>query len=317
HPLSLDELLALARVQTDVPEASASSRTLTAPFVRLDESRVGLLDRDVPGGPPAVAAAIEAVVRSLNETQLGLTPYRATSLVNALSDVHASFSTALVLSLLRNEASVRIDRTRNIGLDEWDDVRCPSRPEFLRREVQHHGGPMPLQEFCAKMGETYGRAPDRAEVWGLAQQVGLTIVGETIARPNSDAAPPAVERVGINLTGIPAVLREKFQEYVELPPRDVVTLRQEIEKHVDEMAKAYQVNEFVDLPGARELAGQCHLLLDQWPRLPPSDRRLAHAAVHYFVSWDDVENDLDLGGLDDDQQIIGAVIAYLGLGRVE
>lgn len=312
-PLNLDGLIALARVQTDVPDASASSTTLTAPFVRLDEARVGLLDRDVPGGPTAVAAAIEAVVKSLNDTQLGLTPYQATSLVNALSSVHASWSASLVLSLLRNETSVRIDRTRNIGLDDWDDVRCPSRPEFLRREVQQRGGRMPLQEFSAKMGAIYGRAPDRAEVWGLVQQVGMTIVGETISRPISEPAQASVERVGINLTGIPAVLREKFQEYVDLPPRDVLTLRKEVKQHVDEMAKAYQVNEFVDLSGAHELAGQCNLLLDRWQSLSASDLRLAHAAVHYFVSWDDVENDLDIGGLDDDKQIMNAVLAYLGM----
>ncbi len=312
-PLNLDGLISLARVQTDVPEASASSTTLTAPFIRLDESRVGLLDRDVPGGPTAVAAAIEAVVKSLNDTQLGLTPYQATSLVNALSDVHASWTTSMVLSLLRNETSVRIDRTRNIGLDEWDDVRCPSRPEFLRRELQQRGGQLPLHEFSAKMERIYGRAPDRAEVWGLAQQVGLTIVGEMISRPSNEPVQTSVERVGINLTGIPAELREKFQEYVDLPPRDVPTLRKEVKQHVDEMAKAYEVNEFVDLAGAQALAGQCNLLLDHWQTLPASDRRLAHAAVHYFVSWEDVENDLDIGGLDDDKQIMNAVLAYLGM----
>jgi len=312
-PLNLDGLIALARVQTDVPEASASSTTLTAPFIRLDESRVGLLDRDVPGGPTAVAAAIEAVVKSLNETQLGLTPYQATSLVNALSDVHASWTTSMVLSLLRNEASVRIDRTRNIGLDEWDDVRCPSRSEFLRRELQQRDGQLPLHEFSAKMERTYGRAPDRAEVWGLAQQVGLTLVGEMISRPSSEPVQTSVERVGINLTGIPAELREKFQEYVDLAPREVLTLRKEVKQHLDEMAKAYEVNEFVDLAGAQLLAGQCNLLLDHWQTLPASARRLAHAAIHYFISWEDVENDLDIGGLDDDKQIMNAVLAYLGL----
>jgi hypothetical protein len=312
-PLSLEGLIALARVQTDLPEASASSTTLMAPFVRLDDTRVGLLDRDVPGGSTAVAAAIEAVIKALTDTQLGLTPFQATSLVHALSETHASWSTSLVLSLLRNEASIRIDRTRNIGLDEWDDVRCPSRPEFLRREVQQRGGRMLLQDFAAKMGGIYGRVPDSVEVWSLVQQVGLTIAGDAITRPGSESSQPQAERPDINLSGIPAELREKFQEYVALPMRDVPTLRHEVKQHVDAIAEAYEVNEFVDLEGAHLLAGQCGLLLDRWENMPPADQRLAHAAIHYFISWDDVENDLDIGGLDDDKQIMNAVLAYLGL----
>jgi hypothetical protein len=69
----------------------------------------------------------------------------------------------------------------------------------------------------------------------------------------------------------------------------------------------------VDLPGAHALAAQCTLLLDRWESLPLSDRHLANAAVRYFVSWDDIENDLDVGGLDDDKQIMKAVLTYLGL----
>ena len=76
------------------------------------------------------------------------------------------------------------------------------------------------------------------------------------------------------------------------------------------------MNEFVDLPGAQVVARQSHLLLDRWDSLAISDRHLVHAAVCYFISWEDVENDLDIGGLDDDKQIHWADAAFeLGAGE--
>jgi hypothetical protein len=312
-PLAFDELLARARVQTDIPEATATLRVKALPFVRMDESRIGLIERDIPGGPQAVAAAIEAVVRVLRETQLGLTAHQATQIVNALSGTHATWSRQLVTSVLRNESTIRIDRTKNIGLDEWDDVRCPTRPEFMRREVQQAGGQLAMSQLYARMDAFYGRAPDRGSLGAMAQQVGLTVADDTISRGPLFAPDPAIERVGINLTGIPTELREMFQELVQEPLSEVAALRGQVKQHVDAMAHAYLVNEFVDLPGAHALAAQCALLLDRWDSLTVSDRHLANAAVRYFVSWDDIENDLDIGGLDDDKQIMKAVFTYLGL----
>jgi hypothetical protein len=312
-PLPFDELVARARVHTDISADTVTLRVKALPFVRMDESRIGLIDRDIPGGPQAVAAAIEAVVRVLRETQLGLTTHQATQIVNALSGTHATWPQQLVTSVLRNESTIRIDRTKNIGIDEWDDVRCPTRPEFLRREVQHAGGQLAISQVHARMGAFYGRAPDRGSLGAMAQQVGLTIAGDTISRESHITPEPAVERVGINLSGIPTELREMFQQLVEEPLSDVAALRAQVEQHVDTMAHAYLVNEFVDLPGAHALAAQCTLLLDRWESLAVSDRHLANAAVRYFVSWDDIENDLDIGGLDDDKQIMKAVFTYLGL----
>ncbi|HET9929773.1 MAG TPA: sigma factor-like helix-turn-helix DNA-binding protein, partial [Polyangiaceae bacterium] len=188
EPLALDELLARARRRTDVPDMSAMSRLNGPPFVRIDDARIGLVVRDIPGGPQAVAAAIEAVVRTLTESQVGLTPHRATVHVNGISDTHATWSRQLVTSVLRNESTIRIDRTRNIGLDAWDDARCPTRPEFIRREVQRAGGSLTLSELCNSMNAFYGRVPDRGSLGLMAQQVGLGIVGETIQR-TSDRGP--------------------------------------------------------------------------------------------------------------------------------
>jgi hypothetical protein len=167
-----------------------------------------LVVRDIPGGAQAVAAAIEAVVRTLTESQVGLTPHQATALVNGISDTHAKWSRQLVTSVLRNESTIRIDRTRNIGLDEWDDARCPTRPEFIRREVQRAGGTLAVSTLCAGMDAFYGRVPDRGSLSLMVQQVGLGIVGETIQRANDDGAvEPFVARAADALCGIPAELK--------------------------------------------------------------------------------------------------------------
>lgn len=312
-PLAFEDLLARARLQSDISDSSATLRVAAPPFVRLDHTRIGLVERDIPGGPQAVAGAIEAVVRALTETQIGLTPHQATQIVNQLSDVHATWTRHLVTSVLRSESTLRIDRTKNIGLDEWDDSRCPTRPEFMRREVQQAGGRLAMSNLYARMDAVYGRAPDRGSLGVMAQQVGLAIVGETIVRATSASAEPPVERTAINLSGIPTELREKFQELAQEPVSDLSALRTQVKQHVDAMADAYQVNEFVDLPRAHVIAQQCHRLLDAFVQLPPTDQHLAHAAIRYFVSWNDVTNDLDLGGLDDDAQIMNAVLTHLGL----
>jgi hypothetical protein len=285
-----------------------------APFVRLDEQRVGLVARDIPGGPQAVAAAIETIVRALNETERGLTPHQATELVNATSSVHAGWSRELVVSVVRNEPRIRIDRSKNIGLDEWDDVRCPARAEFMRREVQKAGGSLPLRELTERMSSVYGNAPDRSSLGVLAAEVGLTIAGDVVSRPKSDVPEAPASRAAINLTGIPTELREMFGELVKQPLSSPAELRKQIEQHVADIEKEHHVNEFVDLAGARLLGQQCDLLLQRLDSLSVSEQHLVQAAVRYFVSWHDLEHDLDIGGLDDDKQIINAVLSHLGLG---
>lgn len=345
-PLEFDELLRRARERTDISESSATMLVREAPFVRLDETRVGLVERDIPGGPASVATAVEAVIQRLTETGHGLTPHQATRLVNGLSAAHATWTQPLVTSVLRSEPTLRIDRSRNIGLDVWDDARCPTRAEFIRREVQRAGGTLAIHELNARLEDVYGRAPDRSALGVLAREHGLTIDGDLITRassvapkvaapepepapasgvaPSTDLAaaaatpepPPSGEILaGAQLEGIPAELREMFDDLVKEPLWSVADLRALVAEHVADLEREHQVNEFVDLPGAHEVAAHCYRLLDRWDTLPLPERHLAHAAVRYFVSWHDVEHDLDIGGLDDDKRIMNAVLAHLGLSE--
>jgi hypothetical protein len=325
-PLDFNELLTRARQRSDIPEASATLLVRSAPFVRLDETRVGLLERDIPGGPSAVAAAIEAIVQTLKTTQVGLTRHQATLIVQALSPEHATWTRQLVSSVLRNEASIRIDRAKNIGLDDWDDVRCPNRSEFIHREVQKAGGRLTVAEINTKLEATYGRALDRSALGVIVRDLGLTIEGDTITRPLSvppsgesqplmtdGASQPLVSRVTVAVPGIPPELRDLFEELVHHPLSDPNELRHLVDQHLAEMEAEHRVNEFVDVEGARTLARQCHDLLDRWDTLLIPDRHFANAAIRYFVSWQDLEHDLAVGGLDDDKKIMNAVLLHLGI----
>lgn len=189
-PLPFDELLSAARTRTDVREETAKLLLNQAPFARIDKTRIGLVERDVPGGPEAVATAVEAVATHLSETSRGLTPHQATLLVQGLSEVHATWSPQLVVSLLRSEPTLRIDRSKNIGLEEWDDARCPTRAEFVRREVTRAGGSLAMDVVQARMAEMYGRAPDRSQLYALAAETGLALVGEQIVHHPESAPPP-------------------------------------------------------------------------------------------------------------------------------
>jgi hypothetical protein len=115
------------------------------------------------------------------------------------------------------------------------------------------------------------------------------------------------------LSGIPLELRQLFDELVQQPLLSSVVLHDQVEEHLAAIEQEHGVNEFVDLAGAQVLAHQCRLLLDRWGSFPFAERQLAHAAIRYFVSWDDLEPDLDVGGLDDDKQIMHAVLSYLGI----
>jgi hypothetical protein len=312
-PLPFDELLRRARVHTDLAEGGAYSTTLVAPFVRLDETLVGLVDRDIPGGPEAVAAAIDGVVQQLTGTHQGMTPHQATELVRALSECHSLWSQQLVASLLRSEPRIRIDRSRNIGLDAWDDVRCPGRHEFIRREVLAAGGALDLEVMYRRLEAVFGRAPDRSALGLLVREAGLTIEGNRIARPTSLAPEAPPSQTVAKLEGIPAELREMFEELANEPLSAVADLRDQVAEHLAALEQEHQVNEFVDLAGGRALARDCDRLLDRWETLPLPERHLAHAAVRYFISWEDLEHDLDIGGLDDDKRIMNSVLAHLGL----
>lgn len=315
-PLPKDELLARARERTDVRESTALLMLKEAPFVRLDDTLIGLVERDVPGGAEAVAQAVAAVIDHLTNTEVGLTAHQAQQLIARLSDVHRGWSLPLVKSVLRSEPNLRFDRSKNVGLAEWDDARFPARAEFIRREVLRNGGQISVDGLSNQMEAAYGSRPERVQLGLLANQVGLTLDGAHIRLPQPDSAPKHAApdpETAAQIPGIPVELQQTLTELMQEESVDAITLSGQVQAHVKAFEDEYRVNEFVELEAARRLQTQARLLLDRWPTLTPGQKRVAQAAIRYFVLVQDVEEDFDIGGLDDDERVMGAVLEHLGI----
>lgn len=90
-------------------------------------------------------------------------------------------------------------------------------------------------------------------------------------------------------------LRAKVDEYVEV----LRSLREDLERDID-MAQA------------EALADRSRRLLDSvTPMTSEEDRRLIQTAIRYFLDASDAQRDLRPGGLDDDVEVMNAVVSSL------
>jgi hypothetical protein len=89
-------------------------------------------------------------------------------------------------------------------------------------------------------------------------------------------------------------------------------LLEQVEEKVRAFEREMRLNEFVDLPLARELAARSRALL-ALRDLPPQERRIVQAAIRYFIIADDAEGDSGIGGLDNDDTVMTAVMDHLGV----
>ncbi len=117
------------------------------------------------------------------------------------------------------------------------------------------------------------------------------------------------------IEGIPPVARGVFDKLLAEPVRDADALRREVQLYVEIIDKAATDNPYVDNELGRAIAHVCNGLLDGWSTtLPEHTRRQIQAAIRYFVTEEDGDSDLVIGGLDEDAAVINAVAAHLGRG---
>lgn len=122
------------------------------------------------------------------------------------------------------------------------------------------------------------------------------------------------DRHSAGLAGIPDDARPTFEQLLVQPPARPETLAHQVDAHLDALRTAARHNEFLDLALAETIAGHCHRLLQRWPRASADQQRLIQAAVGYFATAGDADDDFDsIAGLDDDAQVVNAVLAHLGL----
>jgi hypothetical protein len=100
-------------------------RILAAPsFLASPGPRIGLLDRDLPGGEPARARAVEHVARTLARRRVGLDNASLAAEIHRLSPDHARWAPATCRCVMRTDPRLRlVQGGSGVGLARWESPR--------------------------------------------------------------------------------------------------------------------------------------------------------------------------------------------------
>ena len=306
QPVPIQDLLAAAQEHISIPELTYTMMVKRPPFVQVDEQRIGLIERDVPGGAEAIAMFEDALAEALGQRQSGMSPTVLTHFLGGISDTHKKWSWWMARSILRGDDRFRLSQSGSVGLSEWDDVRVPTRAELLLACLNEDNDRTSVAKIQGRITELYGRCPSRTQVGLLANQLGARMSGPVVSRIEAQSDDGSIiER----LQGIPTEAAPILRDLLAERPIALDTLRDSVEQHLADIQDAARDNEFIDLEEARELATKCLELLDlvEGDEGGSERRQLIQAAARYFAMSDDAESDFCLGGLDDDLAVVGAI----------
>lgn len=302
------------------------------PLLPVDAERVGLVDRDVPGGRAALERACELVEAELEERGRGLSFTQARAWLASVSDEYAPWTPEIVAAAARLSSELMSNRA-GIGLSSWESVRVPTRSELLRQLVDEGEGEARVEDVIARYEEQGFESPKRGALSALAWKLNLKLDGDRIvdrALVKSLPPPPAPEtRAGteavsapalvsavlpaLEALGIPREARGLFATLLDEPIGSWDRVLASCAEHVSEIEARHRLNEFLALDDARALLAALRSLVD---RVRASNdtvaQRLAWAVVRYFQITDDAETDFTIGGLDDDLAVFNAVALHLG-----
>jgi hypothetical protein len=316
EPMPLGPLLEALFATRGGSETAAQMTLLGAPFLQVDAERYGLVERDLPGGPEALAEAANALEAELEARQEGLGVGEVLALVRELSPEHERWTLEMAKSVPRLHDAFRLNRSGGIGLADWDDERLPTRRDLVKSLVEEAGGRVAVASVMDAVEATFGRRPSRLHVSNLASPFGHRLRGDELVSeallveagpdPTLDGVDPA------DLAGLPAAAVAVFRELLREPRADFAALRAEARDYVTVFEEARASGGLVDPQEARRVAEAAVRLLDRVGDGDGEDARLVQAAVRYFVRSDDAENDFVVGGLDDDIAVLDAVARHLG-----
>lgn len=179
-PLTRAELLAAVRCRASCRALSFQGTILHAPFVPLDERRVGLIERDVPGGHTAMEAAAAILEDALKRTHRALFPREALRAVQALGGDHASWTTSMISAAARNSPALVVNFAGSIGPAGTPADQLPTRQSTVRELLAASHGRVDLATTRATLWERFARSYRRNELGKLAQTVGARLDGDHI-----------------------------------------------------------------------------------------------------------------------------------------
>lgn len=321
-PILKRDLIGLA-AKTVPNNLGLESAAITPPIVSFADGRAGLIERDVPGGMDAMQSAAESLVDFLEGRGRGFPLVHAVARVAALSEAHAKWDAGFTLSVARLDPRLRVTNSEIIALAAWEDAGVPSAREILLRHLEEGEGKANVSALLDEIEETLGRRLNNNGVAALASNLGLSKRGDAIVAREDEvssseaplASSPSTPALPLLLEKIPNAARPLFSELLSADAISGQSLRGEVATHSANFLEARKTNEFLDLDELRSLQQDCERLISEMEATTAENRRIAQAAVRYFAIEHDGDTDFTIGGLDDDQEVMNAVFAWLGLNR--
>lgn len=181
-PLDKQRLLDQLRARVAVTEYAFPGIFQRPQFVRMDADRVGLMDRDVPGGAGAINEAAEHAENALSRRGRGLSSRHLHREIQLLSDPHSMWTEELTSSVLRADGRFRFSQTGAIGLASWESTRVPTRLELIRSALDEAGGRVSVEAVLSRIEAHYGERPVRASLPPFGMKLGAVLDGEWLTR---------------------------------------------------------------------------------------------------------------------------------------
>ena len=182
-PMLRDDLVDELRKKTSISDMAVNMSFTRAPFLRYDADRMGLLDRDLPGGSAALADALEHVATVLEHRQRGLGAAQLKTQIARLSSDHAQWSEEMCLSVVRGDPRFRLSQSGALGLSQWESVRVPTRLEIVQQCLEESAFRVTVEAVQRRIEAYYGASIDRLRVGALANRFGVVLRGEWLERP--------------------------------------------------------------------------------------------------------------------------------------
>ena len=122
------------------------------------------------------------------------------------------------------------------------------------------------------------------------------------------------QRLPFSHIAISSQIKEFFDPMcVELSLSEACALSEKVQSHLKQFRLALQVNEFLDIELAEQVAEVLTTLLRGYTELTSEQRSLVVGAARYFITSQDAEGDFtSILGCEDDAQVLNYVLALIG-----
>jgi hypothetical protein len=290
---------------------------LNPPFLPTDDDRVGLVERDLPGGAASLPTAVEAIVDVIERTDRALVPMEALRTVHALGGAFATWTSVMISAAIRQSGIAVLNRSGSIGLAGWPPDRLPTRQSTLRELVDQGSGQAAIAAVLDVLHARFGARCTRPTLYNLAQAVGTRLRGDLVIdeRLLVALAPQASPDLPdpFDFPGLPAAAVDEFQRACIDPVIDLAQLHRAIDAHVAAYLRRAEHDQRLSPREVEAVARAARSLLQYAEAADSVSALLCAAAVRYFVMRDDAEMDFEVGGLDDDIGVINAIASHLDL----